>query len=263
MRNLEELVYKVYEGFSSVLEKPLFGKPLSLWLKYAIMYSFVVWLGLIAWNGYNHYQTYQQLLQEEKLNKQLLSRKKATITRYKNKIQDIRLAYQEISRIISPENVKVLMESLDKNVELVENQKKMVNLNPLNPYRIRGFNIRIPIYLPKYLGSVTFKGINFSSKIVRDYSISLEKIFEKWRRQTIKEIYAKVNIVYKNNKLVLYLKRASQGFLTLKPVGFYGVLYDFKKLPFIPTTTALNSNLLMKNIDFSRFYFGWDLILKQ
>ena len=263
MRNLEELVFRVYEGFSSVLEKPLFGKPLSLWLKYAIMYSFVVWLGVIAWNGYNHYQTYQRLLQEEKLNKQVLSRKKATITRYKNKIRDIRLAYREISRTISPENVKALMETIDGKVESILNQKRLVDLNPLNPYRVGGFNIKIPLHLPEYLESVTFRGVKFPSRVVRDYSQILQKLFAKWDKQYSAGVRTKVNAVYKNSQIVLYLKRDSNGLLTLKPVGFYGVIDDFQKLPFIPTATASNSALLMQNINFSRFYFGWDLILNQ
>jgi len=231
-------------------------------LKYGVMYSFGIWLGIIGWNVYNQFKQYEQLSKENQKVEKEFQKILKEYKKYKTKLEDINLAYKEISKAISPQAVKKLIDQIDQYVIKIQNEKNTLNLNQLNPYRIDGFNIQILAQIPPYLQPVTLADIPLTSRAVSDFQSVLQSLINVWRGKQAKSLTAEVGVKYKANKVVLFLEKSDKGYLEIKPQLLYGVISDFQKIPYFLTSTAIDSRLLEQNIRFSQLYIGWGINLK-
>lgn len=234
-------------------------------IKYSLMFSFVVWLIIIGLNAYKTYKTIQNIKTQQEAQHQLLKTRERLVNKYESKINDIRLAYKEISKVISPKAVKKLLQELDSYIANMEKKKKHIIVYTYNPYRISGFNIKLAIKLPSYLRSVSIAGVNIKSEAVINFRKTLDDILITWNKKVYKPyIYAKVDVLAKKNQILLYLRKGKpqKSFLELKPLVFYGVVNDVLKIPYFLTSTVVNTADL-SIVPISQIFVGWDLQFKK
>ena len=234
-------------------------------IKYSLMFSFILWLAIIGWNSYKAYKAIQNLKNQQRAQLQLLKKKEQLANKYQSKLDDIRLAYKEISKVISPKNVRALLQELDSYVINMEERKKHTVIYTFNPYRISGFNIQLAIKLPSYIRSVSIAGVYIKSGAVENFKEVLDDILTNWNKKLYQPyIYANVEVVAKKNQILLYLREGNSttSFLKLKPLILYGVINNVLKIPYFLTSTTINTvDLSLAPI--SQIFIGWDLQFKK
>ena len=250
------------QGYLDYLNRPIYGRSILSWLKLAFIYSFVIWLAITGWKGYLFYQNYQNLINKRNIKISQLNRLKASLKNYKRKIEDINLAYKEISRTFSPKRIALLKEKINSLVEEIKSKKSGKNIYPYNPYRFVTFNY--PIRLDQFFGkleSVTIDGISFSSKAVSDYKNALRGVYSAFLRLSRRNITGKVKITMVGNKIALFFVRGG-GALSVKTIGLKGLIGNAEKVPFFPTTTYFyRSSENLPNL--TQIFFGWDFEIRS
>jgi len=258
MAELVEKILPTIREYLEFLNRPIYGRPLLAWLKLAFIYSFVIWLGITGWKSYLFYQTYQNLERKKEAKISELQRIKNSISRYKQKIEDINLAYKEISKVFSPEKIQKLKRKLNALVKNLKSKKSVKDIYPYNPYRFVTYNY--PINLSQFFGkleAVSLEGISFPSKSVGDYKSALTGIYSAFRRLTEREIRGSVRVTFAGDKLALFFVRGGGG-LSVKGIGLKGLIGNAEKVPYFPTTTYFyRASEKLPNL--TQIFFGWDL----
>ena len=249
------------QEYSNYLNRPIYGRPILAWLKLALIYSFVIWLGIIGWRGYLFYQDYQILINKKNDKISQLNGLKTSVENYRQKIEDINLAYKEISKTFSPRKIALLRKKINLLVKEIKIQKAGENIYPYNPYRFITYNY--PIRLERFFGkleSVTIDKVNFTSRAVSDYKNALKEIYSAFLGLREKNISGKVKIAIVGNKIALFFVRGS-GALFVKGIGLKGLIGNAEKVPYFPTTTYFYRSL-DKFPNLTQIFFGWDLEIK-
>ena len=256
-----ERVLPRLQEYSNYLNRPIYGRSILAWLKLALIYSFVIWLGIIGWRGYLFYQDYQALINKKNNKISQLNRLKASVKNYRQKIEDINLAYKEISKTFSQKKIALLKQKINSLVKEIKINKTGENIYPYNPYRFVTFNY--PIRLDQFFGkleSVTIDRVNFTSRAVSDYKNALRGVYLAFLGLQEKNISGKVKIAFVGNKIALFFVKGS-GALFIKGVGLKGLIGNAEKVPYFPTTTYFyRSSEKFPNL--TQIFFGWDLEIK-
>ena len=244
---------------------PVFGRPLIEWLKRIFIYSFIIWIPIVGFDLFQHYESYIQLKRQEVGLIKELKIKRGILTRYRNKVNDLNLAYKEMSKYFTPQKVKNLMKEVNLQIAKIENEKGIYLKNLINPYRVEKFNIGAEFNIPPYVNEISLKGTEIISDAVEYFKLTSLTFYKKWEKyiQNTKSIRVSTQVIYNNGLITLFLKRNQEGLLSLQPKYLEGVLCNMNKIPYIPTSTAIDSSLALETLFKSQYFFGWDINLKE
>ena len=123
----EEILYRIVE----FLERDIRGRPLYSWLLLGVLYSFVIWLPLAGWVGYQKYQKYKELeaIKAQKL--RLLHLKERQIISYKRKLKEIEIAYNTLNNFFSSKKIAQLEQLLNIKLRKLHKNSKNYIETPL------------------------------------------------------------------------------------------------------------------------------------
>jgi len=265
MSIVNKLITSVFPKFLDFLYYPILGRPLIEWAKRIFIYSFILWIPIAVFNIYQHYKSYTKLEQQEAKISKELKRKEKILARYKSKINDLNIAYKEVSKYFTPQRVKELMKKIDMKITEIENRKKSSFKNLINPYRVEKFNVDRKFNIPFYINEISLKGTEISADSVEYFKLTMLTFYKKWKKyiQQQKNIRVSAQVVYNNGLITLFLRKNQEGILNLQPKYLEGVVCNMNKIPYIPTSTGIDSSLLFKDLFKSQYFFGWDINLKE
>ena len=258
---VEDLLPKLQE-YIDLLNTPIYGRSIIDWFKLFLIYSFVVWLGIIAWRAFLFYQEYQKLENKRVAKVAQLNRLKRSIVYYKHKIREINVAYREISKTFSPKRVSQIERKLNELIAKIENKKRNSNLYQYAPYRLITFNYPLGLsgFFSRFEG-VSLEGINFSAPSIYEYQNILQNIYSIYRKSKNGTLSGKIKIAFTDGKIALFLVKG-RGLLSVNKIFLKGLIADAEKIPYFPTATYFyKTSEKLPNI--TRIFFGWDLAIKS
>jgi len=135
-----ELKKEIFVKLLELLEKDFRGRPLYQWILQGILRSFVIWIPLSLWIGYQKYADIKKLekVKNEKL--QILKTKNRQYQGYLSKLNDIKIAYRELKKYFMEEEIKSLKKKLDSI--LIKRKVRIF----LSRYSLKPFKHQMPLY---------------------------------------------------------------------------------------------------------------------
>jgi len=257
----EELVSKIYEAsekLSEILSYEFRGKTVAGWLGVLIQYSFVIWLGLGAWKGYQYYLEFSKLKQQLDRKERTLKNAQSRYSYLKRRIEDINTAYNSVSNIFSRSSVALLKRKINRAFKELNKQEFIVS-----PVKYGGFNYQFRLGY-KFFSSV--KGVSlpdfsFRSDITERFKSSLNNELHKMWQNRERTVWGTVELTLRGNRILMYFDRKGRS-LKLVPksyVGFVKSIYQtegFLQASFVPYEALKN------NLSYSFALIGWDFSLR-
>jgi hypothetical protein len=283
-----DYLFQIYEFFIR-LNRPIFGKYISEWLKLGLVYSFLIWGGIILFKVYNQYLQYKELDRKEKIFLVQKRKKEKQINKILFLLKDLQLAYTQISEYFSKEEIQKLINKLEIQVNKYK-QKRSLFYNPINIFI---FNTDTKLSLSKTLLIPNFKYFYLIKNSrtfpygenIKNFLEDLKEFFNK-RKKINNEIHYKLvtlkffnslNYFYKfidkhynfsvngeiqvslldNKKTIfLYFTPFEQGLLKIKPIMELGFIQYPEKLLSIPSYTFFYIKPYVP-IPIAPVYFGY------
>jgi len=248
----EEILYRIVE----FLERDIRGKPLYSWLLLGVLYSFVIWIPLAGWIGYQKYQKYKalELVKLEKI--RIYQSKKRQLENYKRKIKEVEIAYNILHTFFSDGKLARLQQMLDSKLKTF--QSKVIDTRYIKtPLVYKSFNY--PLRLPKLsIEGQTLAGVTFTAKFVRDFQNAVNYFNRKYKDLEKSPLRGKVKASLSGDELVLTLKRSPKGTISIVPVRYLGFVSDMRKMGDIPVIGFKPSS---RPGFWSEIFLGWNLQL--
>ena len=259
-RILREIINLEY--YLSKVNIEIAGKPLSNWIILIILYSFIIWISIIMYNGYQFYKEYTLLTSKIKNEKNIIRVRKRILSEYYQKLMDVTIAYNEISKYFNKQQVKYLIRKLDAEIREIEKYSSNTILrNSINFYRIETFNIKQRDFIRLDSMGYTLNNISFNSIIINKFQESLNKKLNS--NKPIKLLKMKVKVTLLNNKIVMYLAPTKQSIFIIKPVLWKGLIKNPYRIYVFPTETFFYKEGIVNNNFISPIYVGWQIKLSE
>jgi len=246
----EEILYRIVE----FLERDIRGRPLYSWLLLGVLYSFVIWLPLAGWVGYQKYQKYKELEEIKAQKLRLLHLKERQIISYKRKLKEIEIAYKTLHVFFSDGKLAKLERIVNGKLDNFQSGKAKYIETPL-VYRTFNYPLRLP-KLP--IDGQTLDGVTFTSKTVMDFQTAVNYFYRKYKDLKRNPLRGKVEASLSGNEVVLTLKRSPKGTVLIFPVRYLGFISDMRKLGDIPVSGFKTST---QEGFWSEIFLGWNLKL--
>ncbi|RTZ70475.1 MAG: hypothetical protein DSZ30_00725 [Aquificaceae bacterium] len=254
----KELLVKILE----FLEKDIKGKPLYQWVLQGLLYSFVIWIPLSLWLGYQKYTDVKKLekIRDKKL--QILQTKNRQYQNYLSKLNDIKIAYKELKKYFKEEEIELLKRKLDdflskRRIFRIEKEKVIVQSLGYDNYN---YPLKFSSFYKKWQ-SVSLPEIKFTSKAVQDFNSGVQTYYTKYLDLKEKPIIGDVNVSLNGNRIILTFEPKKNGLLKVKVVRLVGFISDIKKVPAYPAISFLRTR--EKLSEWSQLYLGWFLKLNS
>jgi hypothetical protein len=249
----KEILVKILE----FLEKDIRGKPLYQWILRGLLYSFVVWIPITLWIGYQKYNEITRLKAIKNQKLQLLRSKERQYQYYLSKLNDIKIAYEELKKYFREEEIELLKKKLDmllkKNKLFAGGDKKII-------FQSLGYdNFNYPLKFSSFYKqwqSVSLPDINFTSRAVQDFNEAMKTLFGKYSDLKERKLIGDVKVSLNGNRIILTFE-PGKGLLKIEPIRLLGFISDIKKVPAYPAVSFLRTREEFS--DWSQLYIGWKL----
>jgi len=224
------------------LEKDIKRKPLYHWIFQGLLYSFVIWIPLSLWVGYQKYTEIENLNKIKKEKLELLQLKKRQYQNYLSKLKDIKIAYRELKKYFKEEEIKLLKEKWDillsKRSLLGKNNGKII----VQSLRYDSYNypLKLSSFYKKWQ-SVSLPEIKFTSKAVEDFNKGVQIYYTKYLDLKEKPIIGDIKVSLNGNKIILTFEPNKNGLLKIEPIRLLGFISDIRKVPAYPAISFLKT----------------------
>lgn len=254
---VEEYVERIITFINDILAIEYRGKTIKEWLLLILQYSFVLWFAILGWIGYNFYNNYKILQQQETRKQTTLKTKNWEIRKTKQRIAEIKEAYKILRGYFKPEQVAILKKALQKEyltqLNKTQNWQSFASENYIIP---GGLNLPLKDELPIY--KIKFQDINLPDKTIKIFS----NFYETLLNSNIK-IYGLVDLDKLNNYYVLYFTPGRGKDILLKTYKYYGYIRDIFKTN-IPILGSVFDISQIRLQGYSKtFLVGWNLDLTE
>jgi len=251
-------IYEISEKVSQILSYEYRGKTVGRWIATVIQYSFIVWIGLAVWKGYQYYLQLQQLQQQLDRKQVVLKNIQNNYISLQRKLKEINSTYDSISKIFSKKKVVLLKRKINMAFEKLKKEKFIVS-----PIKYEGFNY--PFMLDyKFFSSV--KGISLSdfpfwSEITERFKSSLNSELRRmWQsRNQIK--LGTIELTLRGNKILMYYTKKGNT-LKLIPQSYVGFVKSIYQTKGFLQATFLPYGALKNDLSYSSALVGWDFSLR-
>jgi len=259
-RILRELINLQF--YLSKINIEIAGKPLLSWIILIILYSFIIWISIIIYNGYQFYKEYTLLITKIKNEKNIIRAKKEILSEYYRKLADVTVAYNEISKYFNKKQVEQLIKKLNIEIKKIEKYSSNIILkNVINFYRIETFNVKQRSKIHLDSTGYTLNNIPFKSFIINKFQESLNKDVK--NNKLFKPLKMKVEITLLNNKIVMYLAPSNQSIFEIEPLLWKGLIKDPYRIYIFPVESFFYREGIMSNNFISPIYMGWKIKLNE
>ncbi|GEM_PF-2408921 len=140
-------LYEILERLSLLLEREIYGRTVGQWLKLALAYSFVLWLAVIIYNGYNYFQKYREIAEKVEQKETLMKRKTMEYRHLKSYLADLNKGYSQLARVITPVKKATVLKAIAKEIEKELNKKVQPSASifatPQTPLVVKAINVKV------------------------------------------------------------------------------------------------------------------------
>jgi hypothetical protein len=139
-------LYEILERLSLLLETDIYGRTVKEWLKLALAYSFVLWLGIVLYNSYNAFTQFKEVSQKVERKQAILKRKEREYKRQKAFLADLNRGYSELAKVITPIKkatiLKVIAHKIEKELHKTSTTENIF-ATPQTPMVLRAINVKV------------------------------------------------------------------------------------------------------------------------
>jgi len=257
-----ELKKEIFVKLLELLEKDFRGRPLYQWILQGILRSFVIWIPLSLWIGYQKYADIKKLekVKNEKL--QILKAKDRQYQSYLSKLNDIKIAYRELKKYFMEEDIESLKKKLDsilikRKAHYGKNTKSIVQSLGYNNYN---YPLKFSSFYKNWT-SVSLPGIKFNSKAVEYFNKGVQTFYTKYLDLKKGKIIGDVKVSLNGNRIILTFEPKNSGLLKVEPVRLMGFISDIRKVSAYPAISFLRTREGFS--EWSQLYLGWFLKLNS
>jgi hypothetical protein len=249
----KEILVKILE----FLEKDIRDKPLYQWILRGLLYSFVIWIPITLWIGYQKYNEITRLKAIKNQKLQLLRSKERQYQNYLSKLNDIKIAYRELKKYFREEEIELLKKKLDmllKKNKLFAGGDKRIIVQSVG-YDNFNYPLKFSSFYTQWQ-SVSLADINFTSRAVQDFNEAMKTLFGKYSDLKERKLIGDVKVSLNGNRIILTFE-PGKGLLKIEPIRLLGFISDIKKVPAYPAVSFLRTREEFS--DWSQLYIGWKL----
>ena len=254
---VNEHLEKVISLLNDTLAIEYKGRTLKDWLVLILQFSFILWILILGWIGYNFYNNYKILRQQEVRKLSILSTKNREIKIIRKKIAEIREAYNILRNYFKPEQVTLLRNSLQKEwwneIKKIHDWNYFASEHYIIPPEVR---LSVQENIPTY--GFVFQNIKLPDKTMQ--------IFYSFYNTLINsdiKIFGSVDLDRLNNNYVLYFNPGKGKSLVLRTYKYYGYVKDIFKTNIPLLGGNFDANQIKMQGYSKPFLVGWILGFTQ